>query len=344
LAKIEHFPEQDTDGNKQFNNIVYSFDTAQETPREWFNVACKCDACKTRRARNYTFIVEHKDGTRAQVGRECLKMYTGIDGGTAAYFAQVIEDIDEQYNVDDGADVVFKIKARVFTVEDVIACAAAEIAKNGYIKAEHGASSTRAAIAENIMHFEPTAEQEQNARSVVDWCIAGMGTDNYLSNAGALCKAGYCKPSHFGILAYLPRAFEIAQERARREQERAAKLNNTAHVGNIGDKITINIDSVMRVTSYTTQVSYYNAVTTYVYKIMSGGNAFIWRTQKTDIETAAQITGTIKAHEIFNGERQTVLTRCKVSGTRADIKAAQERNAQAMADINAALDMLTAGA
>lgn len=59
---------------------------------------------------------------------------------------------------------------------------------------------------------------------------------------------------------------------------------------------------------------------TRVYKFTDNeGHIFVWKTA-TDVDTdddgvyTGTITGTIKAHDTYNNEKQTVVTRCKCVG------------------------------
>lgn len=51
------------------------------------------------------------------------------------------------------------------------------------------------------------------------------------------------------------------------------------------------------------------------------GNALVWKTQKSlpfNDGDEVIVTGTIKAHDVYKDEKQTVLTRCKVEGRKAE--------------------------
>lgn len=348
LARIEHLHTgAGVDDSPQ--NVVFAFDACEDEPREWSFVPCDCDACRVRRVRNVTFIVEHENGERAHVGRECLKLYTGIDGATAARFAAVVDEITREYDADAGANIERMHAARLLSVRRVLGIAADIIARDGY----RTNGGTRDDVLEALRHDEDASENGARvAAAVLDWCasIDANTASDYMRNACAIVAAGYCKPSHVGILAYLPRAYEREQERKRRDAERKKAEHDarehSAHVGKVGERVTMPIDSAVCVTSFEYQASYYKVVTTYVYKIMSGGAALIWKTSTAsleDVQNSATITGTIKEHSEYRGERQTVLTRCKLGGKSAALIAAQEQNARTMRDIDEALTMLCAG-
>ncbi|MCB4338016.1 hypothetical protein BJQ93_00333 [Bacillus subtilis] len=89
-------------------------------------------------------------------------------------------------------------------------------------------------------------------------------------------------------------------------------------VGRVGDKV----DLVLRVVD-SFYVNYYNPFaygtsTVCINKLRDGdGNIFIWKTSKNlsnqcDGEGKVRIRGTIKEHNTYQDQKQTVLTRCRV--------------------------------
>lgn len=50
-------------------------------------------------------------------------------------------------------------------------------------------------------------------------------------------------------------------------------------------------------------------------KVDKNGNVLVWKTGYQDMEEGKfyTVTGTIKEHNEYSGEKQTVLTRCKYS-------------------------------
>lgn len=318
IARLEHLNDDSTK-----KNIVLTFDDLRgPAPLAWSEAPCNCDVCRTRRKRNYTFICENANGERVQVGRECLKQYTGIDGGIAAYFAQVIEQITDEYNTENGANMNARGAARVYSVKNVIALAADEIKKHGYTSSRNGENSTRCAVINALRNDKiPSEQSAKTAAAAMEWLVAAdfAVLDDYTRNAAAIVQAGYCKAEHVGILAYLPRAWEREEERRKREQERMTAAKKSRHIGTIGERITVKIDSVRLLASYANYINDYRGYMTFVYKITSDNVTLIWKTGSAsldDIERAATITGTIKSHGEYHGERQTIITRCKLNGER----------------------------
>ena len=77
---------------------------------------------------------------------------------------------------------------------------------------------------------------------------------------------------------------------------------------NIKDRITIEIQDSKIVTSWETEYGM-----TVIHKIVDvDGNVYTWKISKAIDEKAKKIIGTVKAHNEYNGIKQTELTRCKI--------------------------------
>lgn len=96
------------------------------------------------------------------------------------------------------------------------------------------------------------------------------------------------------------------------------------HIGNIGDKIELDVKLIGR-HKYTTHFTYYGE-TNYIYTMEdANGNTLVWKTtslldvpvkngEEIDfIRTGdmMRIKGTVKEHSEYKGTKQTVLARCK---------------------------------
>ena len=91
-----------------------------------------------------------------------------------------------------------------------------------------------------------------------------------------------------------------------------AKLPKPAseHIGQIGDKVDMEVTHI-RTGYYDTQFG-----TTWVHNFKdAAGNILIWKTSACSgfEKDTLRIKGTIKAHDEYNGIKQTVLTRCKIA-------------------------------
>lgn len=297
LAHIEHGAQ---------GNIVTAFDC--DPLPEWYTLPAHCDHCKTNRNRNETYIVEHENGTRRQVGKSCLKDYTGIFPGSAILFATV-----HDFLIDSGISYDTAAQAeRMYSTAQVIALAVDSIAARGYVRSTEP-GSTKAAIIE-AMHkqTEPTAKAMEKAQAIVFW-LSSLSDDviGLERDCKPLALSQYCKFSHFGRLAYMPIAYDKEQERKAKEEDRQATQNVekvSEYVGKEGEKISFTADKAVLVTSWENGYGY-----TYLYKFTNKGNVFVWfASRSVNVSDGATITGTIKTHNTREGVKQTILTRCKI--------------------------------
>lgn len=120
--------------------------------------------------------------------------------------------------------------------------------------------------------------------------------------------------------------YDITANRAEWDSKKAAALKQLSgakesnHYGNVGDKVQMELELV-RVSFFDT---FYGSTTVYTMKD-NDGNLFVWKTTScldriVDGECKPilkgehfTLKGTVKEHSEYKGEKQTVLTRCKVA-------------------------------
>lgn len=108
----------------------------------------------------------------------------------------------------------------------------------------------------------------------------------------------------------------LKAEQEAREAQLKAEREISKHVGEIGERLSIK-GTYQRTGSWD-QKSFagYGMVTMYIHTFKDAdGNVFTWKTQNTlgmEYGECVNLTGTVKEHAEYKGERQTVLTRCKV--------------------------------
>lgn len=336
-ARVEHGSQ---------GNIVMGIGDKPVDP-EWYKMPSCCDHCKTKRIRPVTYFCENESGEIRQVGRTCLKDYTGISTATAAMWAEVRDIINDDMSCTTAEWEKTHRSHRMYDTELILAHACDSIQKEGYRKkTEQG--STRNAVQEKIdAGVEPSAEAMGKAKTICDWLSSldevarnedaaisaawkkfeetGEYSDNRAywklerDRTGLerkcihLALSGYAKSQHIGLLTYMPVAYEHYLERkARREKWRTEKLEAAAasnYVGNEGQRITITTATAKLVASWETDFGVIR-----LYKFTDAqGNVFVWRTSKNlKISDCMQIKGTVKEHSEYDGVKQTVITRCVI--------------------------------
>lgn len=336
-AKVEH-------GDK--GNIVTSLGRKPAEPG-WFKAPAHCDHCKTNRFRKVTYFVEHESGEVRQVGRACLHDYTGINPATAAMWAE-IQDL-----IGAGMDRIVgewsgQVYEEMYPVPVILAHAYDAIQAYGYRKSDES-GSTREEVKKRVLtQTLPSAEALAQAERINAWLTdldqAVQAEDDALRaawkkanetdedsdkraawnlernktgeierNSITLALSGYAKTKHFGLLAYMPLAYERYLERkAREEKRKAEQLSEAAseHVGEVGQRITITAATAKLLTSWEGMYG-----TTYLYKFTDEqGNVFIWYASRgIEAHDGMTIKATVKDHNERDGVKQTVVTRCKAA-------------------------------
>lgn len=299
VAKLEHL-----DGG----NVVSSFGEAGKP--EWGTIQPRCQHCGGKHGQKVTFIVRHEDGTELQVGRTCLKDYCGIDPKHIAAINQlrdlfIDEDIDHHDFNKYPAPVAYS------TIE-MLAVSIHVMNEQGYVKSEEVKSNKGTISGLAAKHFQPSetelAKAQEMARKIAELDLDTAFSWN-LDNIYHLINNCYCKSSHFGYIAYAPLAYqryaEHMEREAKYEAEKAKEREASGHIGQVGQRMVIDIAEMKLLTSWDTQYG-----TTYLYKFIdTAGNTLVWFASKT-METASKIKATIKEHTERDGVKQTVITRC----------------------------------
>ena len=297
-AKVEH-------GDK--GNIVTAFGGCKAKP-EWYTAPPHCDHCQTNRYRSVTFFVEHEDGSMRQVGRPCLKDYTGISPATAAMWAEV-QDL-----VDCGMDCTRdewegRSVTPMYDVLGILAHAADVVREFGYRKSSEPGSTREKVTARVLGHEQPSELGLAEAHEVIEW-LTTMDPDaasDLEHNCITLALSGYAKLSHIGMLAYMPVGH---RRRIERQAQQEAAVARSEYVGEIGQRITLKAVTVALLSSWD---GYYG--TTWLYKFVDeSGNVYIWfASRPCTAEDGATIRATVKEHSVRDGVKQTVVTRCCVA-------------------------------
>lgn len=309
-----------------------------EVPEKYYKCSPWCEHCKTARDRKYSFIVFHeKTGEFKQVGKACLKDFTGGLSATAvAQYESYFKEIEEasEYGGYSGFGVSY------FERDAFMVCAAEAIRLYGYVRRGDMGYCT-ANLAEDIYRVEygmslgmcakeireryddavakgldlKRKESVELAGTVRDWILANDSTDNYFHNLKVACDLPYASGAVLGLLvsafpAY-NRELEYAAEKKERERKEAEARAKSSWMGNVGDKVSFQIADFRVISSWETQWGY-----TGVFKLVDpDGREATWKTSNwlTDECIGKVIRGTIKELKEFRGVKQTELTRCKVA-------------------------------
>lgn len=303
VAKIDH----NDNGEGGFNNVVFWFD-GNDHGTAYAHAAPHCDHCNTDRRRNITYLVKRGEELK-QVGASCLHDYTGIFPWLTVAFAEFSTYAVEEGETFDPEAVAGSV---VKATEEILACAVASVRKNGYANSE-----SRRPTKWEMLEETPTDSDRKTAADIIDF-FQNLDTegDNFASNTRAVICSPYCKSKVYGFIAYAPRFYEKEMEKRAREAARKVAAAASAYFGEVGQRITIHAEKIEVVANWFTAYSYYGE-SVYLYRIhATESGVFMWKTS-TPIDEEERnkphtIKATIKAHNDYNGVKQTMLTRCKI--------------------------------
>lgn len=298
-----------------------------EVPKHYRTVSQGCDYCKKPRSRKDTFIV-HNISTKKyqQVGSGCLRDFLGhhnpqLIASYASNLASLPDEMDEYETYTPGS------KAEpVVSLEKFMAFVVMEAEKYGWMSrgkaydegktatADYAITSMNIAISKKNAD-RPTEENTEKAKALINWGIMDLAQgdpaemSDYIWNLCEVITKDNITWRELGLAASLYVCWYNAMER-KAENKRRAEENTSQHIGDIKERLQFDN---LKVEFEKSTDGYYG--TTILYKFSDEkGNVIIWWSSRwQDFEIGDVVSGkaTVKAHDEFNGEYQTVILRAK---------------------------------
>ena len=154
-------------------------------------------------------------------------------------------------------------------------------------------------------------EATADANAALAWVMEqDASRSSWTHNLQTLVQLGEINRGHYGILASLIPAWNKSVEREAERKAKQAAYAHSEHVGEVGERITIEVASAEVVTTWETEWG----LVWLVRFVSKDGNVFMWRKTACidmEIEKVKTVKGTVKSHDEFRGVKQTFLTRCK---------------------------------
>ena len=323
-------------GERNFVNS--SFDVTGSIPTKYFSCdPCYCDYCKTNRRRAKTYLVHNENsGEWKQLGKECLKLFcNGLDIDAVAIYESFVKDCEDFSFISD--ETLMASRHNFVSVDNALRLAMAWYSENGYLATSDidgypNELSNRNAVQRKLMSDDGASDRlniTNTTRQTIDseWRsivkeVSDEELDNmksavknlpdnesaYYNNLKVIVENEYVPMNKLGLLVSIPKAVAMYERRVAEEQEKENKAKSSDYIGNVGDKITVAYKSGSEIASFDTQ---YGVMRIYEF-VADNGDVLVWKTNGCkDFATSGTLVGTIKAHEEYNGVKQTVLTRVK---------------------------------
>jgi hypothetical protein len=260
-----------------------------------------------------------ESGEYKQVGSSCLKdFFQGRDPHAVAKYAELLFDMGTViggYSNQGQSPKYINLKEYLNIVDQCIkkfgfmgAKKANEIAEETGMKPMTTAQEAYDHLYSSYIPYNErihsTKESEEIVTEALNWIQRQPASNDYMHNLITICSNEYIDHRGMGTAASLiPTYYKATHE------VKTPEKVETEFLGNINEKIEVKV-ILNKIFSYETQFG-----VNYIYKFKDEqGNTIVWGTAPKDFKENGnyKIKGTVKEHKIYNGEKQTQLTRCKV--------------------------------
>lgn len=336
LASVEHTGK---------GNIINS-PRDLEIPNKYYTSDCYCEHCRKNVWRKYLYLVRNTEtGEIKQIGRSCLKDYThGLSADAVAWYQSLFTGLEEAEEQKPHFGGLGFGNYDYYDVKEVTQFMSETIRHFGYVpRVQEGKQSTASRVADyydvahNRMHkfsrcmdvfyrikdemesigFNAESEHAvKEAEEALAWLEEQDDSrSSYIHNLKVVASLGQkCQSKHYGIIASLIPTWNKNLVKEAERKQKALKEAKSKHVGEIGDRITFDVESAVVVTSWETDWG----ITHLIKFVSTDGNVFMWRASTLrglphDFELIKKVTGTVKSHDEFRETKQTFISRCKVA-------------------------------
>lgn len=304
-----------------------------EVPVRYYDSGTDCDHCRINRQRKDVYLLYSAErGEWKQVGSSCLIDFLGH--GNAEAIARYLEEVQNtlgRFDGDEGGEGDGEYfgsgGSNEIALDDFMTYAAALIRTEGYVSGTEARNSWGEKVSTKDQVFAllsdmryrrkespvTTADQERAAQ-VIAWgreyypAIDMYKRDEYQHNMAITFLSEALTPRMCGFAASGFSAYARIME-IELKRKAKAEASSSEFQGAIKDKLE------RKVTVTFARELDGNYGVTYLYKMIdSSGNEYTWFSSNSVLDQGdeVRIKGTVKAHETFNGIKQTILTRCKV--------------------------------
>ncbi len=328
LGRVDSLP----DGSP----IVARTPGTDETPLPVVEAANWCDHCRTRRVRTETFLVLHEaDGKVAQVGRNCLRDFLGIDPAHLLWWNDFVEST---------SDYIGGLRGeRVIPTAELVRLAARVAAHGGFL----GKSKARELTEERGMRVWSTADrvndylfvlpdmlrssrEGREARELMErWerdypddeatealfaatfaALDDLGPrpSEWAANVAMVLGQDVVRPRHFGVAVS---SVVLGLKRLDAPRREAAEPVVSVPLGTVGERVTIE--------AAVTFVRHFDSDwgTRTLVKYRSGESDLAWWASgyvEPEVGEVVRLRGTVKGHEVdrFTKRPVTYLSRVAV--------------------------------
>ena len=348
VAVIE--PTYNEEG-KSLGNILRGVPGATKAVPEKFRSASSwCDHCNTDRRRLQTFVLINEAGESKQVGRNCLVDFLGHTNPEAyCSYAEILIDVRDLCANAEGEEFGGGFGGHhidSFVAEEVLQLTACAVRVSGWrsnaTARTYGSLSTSNEVINWIYAkpnerkqwknpLIPSDEDKATAKEVVEWLESLQTRTNlndYMYNLSILGQGAVFSSKNIGLACSAIPTYLREKEQEINRRKRYDDGKNSVYVSEVGKRDRFEV-TLVYMRSFESTFG-----TMHMHKFKdAAGNVIIWfasniywnPTTKQDIDLGDTVvlTGTVKAHEEYEGVKQTIITRC------TEYKSKEQKKAEA---------------
>lgn len=315
-----------------------------DLPVRFRTAASNCDHCHTTRRRNDTYVVLHEDGQYQQVGKQCLKDFTGHASPAAlASWLEIIANLEDECGSleDEDCEGKFGRGERRIGTDHLLAFAAMWIRKNGFVSRKQAEAWDKSSTGSSVFlcltdrlcwdsfaksgAIHPISEADTaTAQSIRVWVSTFPASCNeYLHNLKVTLSAESLSFRSAGLAVSSVASYQRHIGEIEERKKAVANAPEQPYVGRIGErlrdlKVTCTFIRAIEGDYGVTTFCRFQDAEGRVYKWKASGDPTISRDRHNkdlEIGDEVSITGTVKDQgpDTYNHDRLTnTLSRCKL--------------------------------
>lgn len=326
VARVTHLVD---DQGKPANLMLTA--PGEEVPKKYHTASTCCDHCKCTRLRKYTFICR-KGRKFLQVGTNCLRDFLGHDPERLLAWYESVDSMKDELS-----DVARIRPIETLPLEFLLKMAAYSLQLRPFrtSKEEHSTASHVLGLISLLQNNHASVKVERDnlrqalkdrsdeldavVESAKEWARGLAGRNTFEQNQLTLLRAGevpypFVSQAVYWVEAVRRTAAEALAEQGRQEWRKAeaAAASKSEFYGVVGQRVNLDL-TVLR----SRELEGFQGRPTTMLVFQDGeARQYVWFASKRILldQPKQRVVATIKSHQVYNGVKQTYLTRCKLVG------------------------------
>jgi len=299
----------------------------------------RCEHCNHNRSRKMTVVLQNETGELIQVGRSCLKDFTGHEVGIFN-FGIACNSLEQNFGPrgEPLANTEYLLMLGLALIRRVGWTSRTMLRNSGdphgmstsdwawdASQIRGGTEAEKFAEKLGLNIFEEIGTEREEAKKIIEFIADSKEENDYFLNLRSLCAESHTRGKHTGTV--VSAAFVYHRHLAKLEAAKRAGKSTSSHFAKVGDKFGRKLskkDKDAGATAYPASegtISFMHTrdtdwgVTTLIKWVDDNGNEFGWWSSsesRLKIGQRISVIGTVKKLDEYKGTKSTMLSRCKV--------------------------------